>query len=241
MQSPAEPDNGAIDVGPGFLTRVEIEKHWTRLFPSTEDSDVPPPLGRLKPASVDLHLGAEYFVTSERAPRRLSQQDDYVKIPHGEFALLTTHEVVSVPSNVLALISTRVKLKRTGLINISGFHVDPGFTGQIFFSVYNAGPTDLMLKWKERAFTIFFASLIGPTIPYDGQYQNQRGLPPDLVSGLGGPPLNLVKLDQRIDNLEARFISRLGLYGGLASVVFSVLLVLLGTGVGAGLQWFFTR
>lgn len=244
----------ALDVRAGFLTKVEIEKYWSRLFPETEDAESPPQLTKLKPASVDLRLGAEYYVPSEKAPGRLSRENEYVTIPHGEFALLVTHEVVSIPTNILALITMRVRHKRSGLINISGFHVDPGFTGQIFISVYNAGPSDLRLKWKERVLTIFFASLVQPTTPYDGQYQGQRGLPSDLISALGGPSLNLVKLNQRLDTLETQAAlhdipninerlqavdARLGLYRGIASVVAAFVIAVVSAAVTAAITLYF--
>ena len=48
-------------------------------------------------------------------------------IPPGQFAFLLTEEVVSVPPDALAFISIRAKTKFRGLVNVSGFHVDPGY------------------------------------------------------------------------------------------------------------------
>ena len=58
----------------------------------------------------------------------------------GQFAFLLTDEIVEVPDSAMALISIKAKIKWRGLINVSGFHVDPGFKGRLIFSVYNAGP-----------------------------------------------------------------------------------------------------
>jgi dCTP deaminase len=46
------------------------------------------------------------------------------------------------------------------LINVSGFHVDPGYKGNLVFSVYNAGSSQISLSAGEPCFLIWFADLI---------------------------------------------------------------------------------
>jgi dCTP deaminase len=46
-----------------------------------------------------------------------------------------------------------------GLVNVSGFHVDPGFRGRLKFSVYNAGSESIILGVGERLFPIWFYEL----------------------------------------------------------------------------------
>jgi hypothetical protein len=41
----------------------------------------------------------------------------------------------------MAFISMRTAFKFKGLVNISGFHVDPGYKGKLIFAVFNASPT----------------------------------------------------------------------------------------------------
>lgn len=217
---------GTIDVGSGFLTKEDFERHWTTLFPRTEDTQTPPLKTDIMQASVDLHLGSEYYLANMAAPGHLSDTAEYVTIPHGEFALLITREFLNIPTNILGLMTMKIKYKGTGLINVSGFHVDPGFSGQFFYSVYNAGPTDMKLKWKEPVFTIFLATLAQPTSGYEGDHQGQQGLPPDLVSELGRPPVNIVKLDERLIEVE----TTMKIYFAIAA---SLLLILI-SGVVAG-------
>jgi dCTP deaminase len=207
----------------GFLTAKDIGTHWDRLFPENEDGEKVPMADRVNPASVDLRLGSEYFVTSADKPGQLSKESPFLTIPHGEFALLTTWEVVKVPVDVIALITMRYKYKRKGLINVSGFHVDPGFEGQILYSVHNAGPRDLKVQWKEPIFSIFFATLTDDTTPYQGEHKGQRGLPSEAVADLAGPPVNLVKLDRRLTELEtySKVIFTVGV--ALLSAIFGVL------------------
>lgn len=197
----ADPQD-VVDVPAGFLTRADIEANWGTLFPTTEDRSTPPPQLHLNPASVDMHLGSEYYVQSAGNPTHLSEDDPYLTIPSGEFALLMTWERVHIPHNLLALITMKVTHKQSGLINVSGFHVDPGFRGQIFFSVYNAGPSSIGLKLRDPVFTIFFAKLGHTTRGYEGIHQDQEALPPSVVQALGGPAERLVRLERRLDSLQ---------------------------------------
>jgi dCTP deaminase len=45
------------------------------------------------------------------------------------------------------------------LVNVSGFHVDPGYHGQLTFAVFNAGPVPIHLKRGQPIFLIWYASL----------------------------------------------------------------------------------
>lgn len=218
------PSTEPIDVRPGFLTEQEFKQHWSALFPATEESDQPPPQQDVGPASVDLHLGSEYYISEMASPAHLSDTEAFVTIPHGEFALLITREVLQVPRNMLGFMTIRITYKGKGLINVSGFHVDPGFTGQFYFSVYNAGPRDIKLKWKEPVFTLFLAALTRETAPYKGAHANQRGLPPNVVAELGGAPVNLVKLNERLSHLETRTNMFFAAAAALTLVLFAAVL-----------------
>ena len=71
-------------------------------------------------------------------------------IPAGQFAFLLTEEIVHIPNNVMGFISLRTGIKFQGLINVSGFHVDPGYHGQLVYAVYNAGPSQIHLNTGIR-------------------------------------------------------------------------------------------
>ena len=66
---------------------------------------------------------------------------------------------MKIPTDVLGFISIRARIKWKGLVNVSGFHVDPGFWGRLTFSVYNAGPGSIHLRQGDSAFLIWFANL----------------------------------------------------------------------------------
>lgn len=114
---------------------------------------------RVDCAAYTLSIGDEIYVSpNEQASdpttvtvRKLEPGDAFT-IPPGQFAFLLTEEVVSVPADALAFISIRAKSKFRGLVNVSGFHVDPGYQGQLTFAVFNAGPVPIHLKRGQPIF-----------------------------------------------------------------------------------------
>jgi len=114
-----------------------------------------------KGAALDLRLGSYYYLSGDKAPRRATT-DTVITIKPGQFGLLTTYEIFHMPKDLLAFISMRFGTKAKGLINVSGFQVDPGYDGIFIFSVYNAGPQPVNLKYKSKTFTILFTPISRP-------------------------------------------------------------------------------
>ena len=160
-------------------------------------------------AAYRLSVGHEVYVspTSESRDadfttiRRLAAGEAFT-IPPGQFAFLTTTEVVRIPDDAIALISMRATIKWRGLVNVSGFHADPGFCGRLTFAVFNAGPTIIHLKQGEPWFLIWFADLdrattFGKTDP------PQLEMRSDLINGISGKLRSLEGLSNRMDRVEA--------------------------------------
>ncbi|HEV2482773.1 MAG TPA: hypothetical protein VGS79_24075 [Puia sp.] len=122
---------------------------------------IQPDLGRVVCGAYELSLGDEVFRTdaADRKKEFLTQPNEQVTINPGQFALLLTHETVDIPIDKIAFISIKAGIKLKGLINVSGFHVDPGFKGHLVFSVYNAGSSPISLLKGDRCFLIWFADL----------------------------------------------------------------------------------
>ncbi len=120
---------------------------------------------RIQSASYELSLGKEVYIsplpdTPQKDRKRICLKErETVAIPPGQFAFLLTSEKVSVPNKAIALISMKFKIKAKGLINVSGFHVEPGYKGHLIFAVYNAGPLNLHVARGQRLFSIWFADL----------------------------------------------------------------------------------
>lgn len=115
----------------------------------------------IKSGAYELSLGKEVFVTDAKTKKveNLSDTNRGVDINPGQFALLLTNEKVHIPKNIIAFISIKAGEKLKGLVNVSGFHVDPGFRDHLLFSVYNAGPSPITLNYGEPYFPMWFAQL----------------------------------------------------------------------------------
>ncbi len=131
-------------------------------------------------------MGAEAYVTGEKAKQMLEEHDQVI-VPPGQFAQLITEEQVRIPADALALISIKSKFKFWGLINVSGFHVDPGFDGKLIFSVYNAGVQDIVITRTTRIFLIWFAAMDQPSSElYDGKHAGQAHIPDEEMMKIRG-------------------------------------------------------
>jgi len=182
--------------------------------------------GCLQAANCDLTLGEDVYVTTEKIPRKLNTmgQDGVVSIEPGEFGILMTYEYLYVPPDLMGFISVRLTHKQKGLVNISGFHVDPGFYGRLMFAVFNAGPNDVPLRYKERVFMIMLNELDTKsnaiTRLQRGTWHGMENIPIGTLSGLRGTSVSVRNLDERIKKLEMVFPV---VVGGVVSVVIAVI------------------
>src|SRR5439155_9455489 len=156
----------------------------------------------IKGAACHLRIGDEVFLTSEETPRKLSQKSPFLSIEPGEFAVLITDEYVYLPDDIIGFISVRHTYKQKGIVSVSGFHVDPGFHGRLTFTVYNAGPNSVPIRFKDLMFIITFAEITRPTRPYEGDFSGQIGISAAIVASLQGPSLSPRNLDERLRRLE---------------------------------------
>lgn len=125
-----------------------------------------------------------------------------VTIPPGQFALLLTEEIVALPANVMGFISLKLDPKFRGLINVSGFHVDPGFKGRLIFSVYNAGPSEIQFDRGDRLFQLWIADVSGPQLENHQRIkQGYANIPSDLISKVSRERHSLQALSERVDDL----------------------------------------
>jgi dCTP deaminase len=170
---------------------------------------------RVDCAAYTLAIGPEVYVspTDETADptsvtvRRLAEEEAFT-IPPGQFAFLLTEEVVSVPSDSLALISIRAKSKFRGLVNVSGFHVDPGYRGQLTFAVFNAGPVTIHLKRGQPIFLIWYANLDRAT-KYKKSDEVHRGIDTELITSVGGELLSFAGLAKKIKDVDKDLAERI--------------------------------
>jgi deoxycytidine triphosphate deaminase len=153
-------------------------------------------------SSYDLRLGDEVYIVGQKAPDKLTKRYPYLSLAPGQFALLTSLEQVDIPITHMGFITMRSKFKFQGLVNISGFHVDPSYKGKLLFAVQNVGPSDIRLKYEERTFTIFFATLEGKVLT--PREAGISGIDLANVQLLGGASVTISKLKKDVEQL--RFI-----------------------------------
>ena len=175
-------------------------------------------------AAYRLRLGDEVFLSTADKPRILTERDPFVTIKPGDFALLKTHERVTLPKDKIGLITLRHTLKVHGLMNVSGFHVDPGFSGKLVFSVVNVGPNDIVLRFEEQLFMIFLATLeSSTTIAIAHRHQDQRNFSLEDMLAIRGRSASLVHMENRIRELE----TNVRVYGAIVAGVLIALFALI--------------
>lgn len=167
---------------------------------------------RIDCAAYTLAVGSDLYVSPnelEAEPARVTVEElatgQCFAIPPGQFAFLVTEESVAVPTDALALISIRAKVKFRGLVNVSGFHVDPGYHGQLTFAVFNAGPVSVHLRQGEPIFLIWYANLDQEVKGRDRP--TARGIDMSVIAGIAGQVPSFAGLAKSIADLKERLHS----------------------------------
>lgn len=182
-------------------------------------------------AAYTLHVGNEFYVSPDgdiHSPLRHTverlEDEGAFTIPPGQFAFLVTDESVRVPDDAIAFISIRARLQFNGLIDISGFHVDPGYHGRLLFSVLNAGPKPIHLRQNQPVFLIWYADLDRVT----ERKKEGRGferIEPGIVNGISGEILSLQRLSEEVHSLQSKAKSLSTLFWALFSILVSMILI----------------
>lgn len=153
--------------------------------------------------ALTLRLGSEIYITpglEQPAPsshtKQILKSGDPVAIPPGQFAFLLSEEKVTIPPEVMGFISIKATYKLKGLVNVSGFHVDPGWTGRLTFTVFNAGPATIHLEQGLPIFLLWIADL-------DEKSEKRKtvagppGIPPGVISNITGVVDSIYALEKR--------------------------------------------
>ncbi|HEX8815115.1 MAG TPA: hypothetical protein VF753_06415 [Terriglobales bacterium] len=170
----------------------------------------------LQQCSYDLRLGSDVYVGGKSAPKKLTEAFPYLTLKPGQFAILTCHERINLQKgdihageqSYMGFIAVRTTFKMQGLVNISGFHVDPTHQGTLLFAVQNVGPIDILLKYLEPTFTIFFSEVRGDIGETRGDEKGVRfkpkleGIRLQDVQNLGGGSVTISQLRKEISDLK---------------------------------------
>lgn len=157
-------------------------------------------------AAVKLTVGAEVYVSPIEAKGAVSiralSPDEAFAIPPGQFAFLITEERVQVPKDAMAFISIRARTKWRGLLNVSGFHADPGYNGRLIFSVLNGSPASIHLRRGEYCFLMWMADLDQPTTAFAREQPGYDRIPSELVSNISSEFKTVAGVAKALDDLR---------------------------------------
>lgn len=188
-----------------------------------------------KGITYDLRLGEQAFTSTKKLPENVRKKG-YIQIEPGETALLITYEKVDIPEDYMAFLSLRTAHASKGLINISGFHVDPNWKGKLVFSVYNSAPRPVVLGYKERIYHMFVVQMSGRAWPQKKceplyhqrresmSFYNMERLPSEFIESIKGPPISLTALDERLKRTETLVRVLITIFAGILIALVGYLL-----------------
>ena len=155
--------------------------------------------GMMQPSSIDVRLDRFFRVfENHRYPhidpaveqpeltRLVEPEGDDPFILHpGEFALGSTYEIVSLPSDIAGRLEGKSSLGRLGLLTHStaGF-IDPGFSGHVTLELSNVATLPIKLWPGMKIGQLCLFRLSSPaehpygSAVYGSRYQGQRGPTP---------------------------------------------------------------
>ena len=182
----------------------------------------------LTPASYDLRLGEYYYSSSKKEPQILSC-GDVITIEPNQFVLVTTYEILQLPRNIVGQIGLRARYSLSGLLNISGIQVDPGFKGRLVLGIANLSAKTRKISYLESIFTIQFQTLLEESErQYSGFLLNVNGIPSRLVELLGGNDIpTICDLGKRVEKLESNIKSLTWVLGIVGTIILTVLTIIL--------------
>jgi dCTP deaminase len=154
-----------------------IEKNWIKIVPFSEQI--------VRENGIDLRIGAKFArlkKTSEVYDYTKNINDfyenensnEFIINPH-EHILLTTHEYIELPNDIMAFVNLRSSFARLGL-TIPPTIVDAGFKGELTIEVVGS-EFPIKLYSGSRFLHLIFAKTLTPVEnPYHGTYQGQSGV-----------------------------------------------------------------
>jgi deoxycytidine triphosphate deaminase len=164
----------------------------------------------LKGASYDLRLGREFSTSGEHG--MLSDSDPSCKLEPGQFILLTSHEKLNLPKNLVGHAGLMSKWAQAGLISLFSPQIDPGFEGLIVVPLFNGGNAPIFLRAGEPMFTVEF---VRASRDASFGWAEKRGAPLQRIEmrvdmQMGRPNFSaigkdIVDLRREVSNLESRF------------------------------------
>ena len=154
-----------------------LEKGWIKIVPYSEEI--------VRENGIDLRIGAQFarlkktervFETGEKIEDfyETINLNEIIIYPH-EHLLMTTHEYLELPNDVMAFVNLRSTYARLGL-SIPPTIVDAGFKGELTIEVIGS-EFPVKIESGQRFLHLIFAKTLTPVEnPYNGKYQKQENV-----------------------------------------------------------------
>ena len=143
--------------------------------------------GQVGPASIDLHLGNEFWMfkrTYQTVPldeeasaekevleRRFVRSGDHFLLLPGETVIAVTKERIKLSPTLCGQLEGRGRFSRLGLsVQIAPGFIQPGINSQVFFVMTNLGPVALEIYPGTRLCQLVIQHTIGEAV-YEGRFK----------------------------------------------------------------------
>jgi len=154
-----------------ILTNQEIKKRLRKdLVISPYDEQ------NLMPASYNLSIGGSFVYDTMNF--RYKSEDKQIAIKPHQFLLGTSYEKITLPDNIVGQVSGRSSYARLGLfIHTCAGYIDPGFSGEITFELYNCSNNPICIDIGDEIAQITFieCATANPSYAEIGNYNGQKG------------------------------------------------------------------
>ncbi len=139
---------------------------------------------QLQSASYDLRVGAQGATTSSKKIVDI-RHDGYFLMKPGDFAIVTSLEILNFDNCHVGRIGLRSKYARKGITATTGLQIDPGFRGRLTVGLYNLSPKQISLPFKDDLLSIEIHRLEEPCRKeYSGPFQGKLELGPSDIEAI---------------------------------------------------------
>jgi len=186
-----------------FLSDVEIKKAI-----HSKDVEIEPfDESHLEPSSYDFKVGRALI-----AGRGVAEKKDFpLYLKPGDWMEIESLETIKVSQKIGVIMGMPSGMSRKGILAFSGMHIDPGYRGRIFITLFNPSSDTYTIEHGQKLCTaIFFNFNELPSRSYSGKHQDQYGFPEkdiEWMIRLKAPTIadaikSVEKLEQMIDALK---------------------------------------
>jgi dCTP deaminase len=153
-----------------FLSDVEIKKAI-----GSKDIEIEPfDEKNLEPSSYDFKIGRALI-----AGKGIAEQKDFpLYLKPGDWMEIESLEIVKISQKIGVIMGMPSGMSRKGILAFSGMHIDPGYRGRIFITLFNPSSDTYKIEHGQKlSSALFFNFEELPSRSYDGQHQEQYHFP----------------------------------------------------------------